>query len=419
MPMTGVDLRKNARYLASQVGVLGVGDFKELEQALGLTYAPYALLLDRELDSVFDPCEVYQHDNMHGLYNDGVVNLLVYLLFEHFFGLGMRNIYEVFGDYISKWKWPKRINAGSVSDIFSADRRDKHRKVQHIKCQASDLLSIVPILAHFTRTVLLMSADDDGEKVCQAFLALALVCELIADTARVAVAPERLLGAVHRFLDLFVQAWGYEWLSPKFHWMLHYAEALMLNGRLFNCFCLERKHRLAKRYAEAVQNLNKNSAKNVLKEILCHQLGRCKQPETFFFDVGLIGGRPAPKAAREHIIRCCSLDRHDVPADTIINVALWSRTNALESCATDDVVLVQDGSNVRVAKVGQHFEFAGMPLSLVYIGSLERRVPNTSMSVWTLSADAEVWETKDILAAVEYTAFPNGSVGILMPRRYA
>ena len=152
---------------------------------------------------------------------------------------------------------------------------------------------------------------------------------------------------------------------------------------------------------------------------MCHQLGRCKQPDAFFFDVGLIGGRPAPKKAREHIIRCCSFDRHDVPADTIINVALWSRVNALEICANGDVVLVQDGSNVRVAKVGQHFEFAGMPLSLVHAGSLERRVPNTAMSVWTLSADTEVWETKDILAAVEYTAFPNDSVGILMPMRYA
>ena len=134
-----------------------------------MTYAPHALLLDRELDSVFDPCEVYQHDSMHGLHNDGVVNLLVYLLFEHFIGLGMRNIYEVFGDYVSKWNWPKRINAGSIPAIFFADRRDKHRKVQHIKCQASDMLSIVTILAHFTQTVLLMSADDDGKKVCQAF----------------------------------------------------------------------------------------------------------------------------------------------------------------------------------------------------------------------------------------------------------
>ena len=77
----------------------------------------------------------------------------------------------------------------------------------------------MPILAHFTRTVLLSSADDAGEDVCQAFLDLALVCELIADTSRVVVAPEMLLGAVHRCLETFVKAWGYEWLSPKFHWM--------------------------------------------------------------------------------------------------------------------------------------------------------------------------------------------------------
>ena len=181
--MSGVDLRKNARYLAAQVRVLKPEAFKELEQALGLTYAPHALLLDRELDSVFDPCEVYQHDNMHGMFNDGVVNLVVYLLLEHFIGKGLRNVYQVFGDYISRWKWPKRISAGSIAEIFSADRAEKHRKAQHIKCQASDLLSTVPVLAHFTKTVLLRSADDDDDKkVCEAFLALALVSELISYT---------------------------------------------------------------------------------------------------------------------------------------------------------------------------------------------------------------------------------------------
>ena len=144
-----------------------------------------------------------------------------------------------------------------------------------------------------------------------------------------------------------------------------------------------------------------------------------KQPDAFFFDIGLAGGRPAPKLARQHIISCCSLNRDDVPDDAIIHVALTSRINALETCANNDVVLVRDGSNVRVAKVAQHFEFAGMPLSLIHTGSFERAVPNTSMSIWTLSANAEVWETKNILAAIEYTVFPNGSVGILMPRRFA
>ena len=125
--------------------------------------------------------------------NDGVVNLVVYLLFEHFIGKGLRNAYQVFGDYISRWKWPKRISAGSIAEIFSADRADKHRKAQHIKCQASDLLSIVPVLAHFTKTVLLQSADVDDKQMCAAFLALALVVELMTDTSRVTVAPELLL----------------------------------------------------------------------------------------------------------------------------------------------------------------------------------------------------------------------------------
>ena len=54
VPMTGVDLRNNARYIESQVG-LPVEKFTELQQAVGLTHHPHALLLDRELDDVFDP----------------------------------------------------------------------------------------------------------------------------------------------------------------------------------------------------------------------------------------------------------------------------------------------------------------------------------------------------------------------------
>ena len=56
IPMSGNGLRKNARYLASQGARLAVDKFTELQQSLGLTHHPHALLLDRELDAVFDPC---------------------------------------------------------------------------------------------------------------------------------------------------------------------------------------------------------------------------------------------------------------------------------------------------------------------------------------------------------------------------
>ena len=77
--MTGHDLRTNARYLAGKAG-LPPGEFTRLQQALRLTHHKHALLLDRELDDVFGPCETYQHDSMHGLYVDGVVSRVVYLV---------------------------------------------------------------------------------------------------------------------------------------------------------------------------------------------------------------------------------------------------------------------------------------------------------------------------------------------------
>ena len=47
---------------------------------------------------MFDPCEVYMHDTMSGLHVDGVVNLVIYLLFEVFIGHVMRKVYQVFAD---------------------------------------------------------------------------------------------------------------------------------------------------------------------------------------------------------------------------------------------------------------------------------------------------------------------------------
>ena len=47
---TSRDMRRSARYLESQVGVIGPGAFTELQQALGITHHQHSLLLDRSLD---------------------------------------------------------------------------------------------------------------------------------------------------------------------------------------------------------------------------------------------------------------------------------------------------------------------------------------------------------------------------------
>ena len=105
-------------------------------------------------------------------------------------------------------------------------------------------------------------------------------------------------------------------------------------------------------------------------------------------------------------------------ANDDIDVAHVSRINAYEVCHKGDVVLLKDGDVVKAGKIAQHFVLAGVPFSLVHPWTLVRRVANTEMNIWRTTADAELWETTDILAAVEHTAFPDGTVGILMPLRY-
>ncbi len=156
---TDSELRNNARFLEAKSTTMGSEQFTELQQALGLTYARHGLLLDRSLDRVLQPTHVYLHDYMHALFVDGVLNLVIYLVFEMFIKAGETGVYESFSEYASHWQFPGRLHADHLSDIFAGERRDKHRAAQHIKCQASDMLSLLGILALYVRTVLLVRGE--------------------------------------------------------------------------------------------------------------------------------------------------------------------------------------------------------------------------------------------------------------------
>ena len=47
---TDRELRTNARYVESMSGRVGGEEFTQIQQAVGLTYAPHGILLDRSLD---------------------------------------------------------------------------------------------------------------------------------------------------------------------------------------------------------------------------------------------------------------------------------------------------------------------------------------------------------------------------------
>jgi len=58
VPATSRDIRAVARYIEAQHSVLNIEQFRELQQALGMTHHPHGLLLDRALDTMLDPVDI-------------------------------------------------------------------------------------------------------------------------------------------------------------------------------------------------------------------------------------------------------------------------------------------------------------------------------------------------------------------------
>ena len=410
---TDRELRTNARHLERMSAILGPDDFTLLQQAMGLTYAKHGLLLDRALDRVVKPTEIYMHDYMHALFVDGVLNLVIYLCFEDFITSGLTGVYESFSGYMSNWKFPGRFHANHLSDIFGTDRRDKHREAMHIKCQASDLLSMMGVLQLYTQTVLLPMGASNAS--CEALLSCIGMAQLVVATSRINVRPERLLGVVHKFLQAFTDAWGFEWLTPKCHWLLHFPETLESHGRLLNCFVMERKHRTPKRYATELANISGSASKSLLSECVAHHLSSLNR-HSFNYEVGLVYGRTAPKKSRKLILDALQLDGAGVSVLT----AKDARFSRLGLCRQNDVVLLKDGGGVRAARVKLHCTVDGETVSVVQTFELHRRTPETSLATWKPAhANLECWETKAILTAVDYCVHPDESIGVILPLEYS
>ena len=417
-PCQQQNIRGSARWLAKQVGV-APAKFTEFQQALGITHHPHSLLLNRSLDTIVDPVEIYMHDWMHMIFVDGVFNLVLYLLLETMIKLNCHTIYQVYSDYLSTWRWPKRIGGEHLAEIFSSDRKDKHRKAKHIKCQASDGLSLMGVTCLFARKVL-MHMGLDCKKQCDAFLALASVVELVVAASSGSTQPAQLLKAVESFLELFASAWGVCWMTPKCHWLLHLPgqlEKLRKKGIMgfLNCFCLERKHRIPKRYATDLENHRKNS-QALLMEVTSHHLGQLDRAGVLCFEVGLVEGK-TPSTA---ILKLLAPLLEDCPANSTVLYSLQARYSTLGLCGRPDAVLFRDQGGVRVARIKLHCSVDGVVCSLVSVFHNESVSGDGSgYSVWVAaSAGGQFIETDMILEVVNYRVLEDERLAVLLPRGY-
>ena len=190
-----------------------------------------------------------------------------------------------------------------------------------------------------------------------------------------------------------------EWLTPKFHWMLHFGDYLRKWKILLNCFVLERRHRIGKRYATELKNISKHASKSLLMEVTSHHLAWLRSPTVFDYSVGLVGGKPASNKVKKLLQSLL-----DITDDVEVSVSSTARINALAICHKGDGVLIKHGSSYKAGKVLLHASVNGVPVSYLNEWVLHSINKLAGCAEWNTSGVCRlVIDTSDILDTVCYT----------------
>lgn len=291
---------------------------------------------------------------------------------------------------VQQWRWPLRLQvhtSSATQHVFDPKREISNRKAKEFKAQASEALSIAPILAYFVLTVVLprgLCID-----ACNAFLKLCLILELLQVVPRGIVTPDRLHHAIKDHLDAFVRAHGQSSWTPKFHYSIHFPKMLGTFGNLISCFVHERKHRLVKRYSGSVQNTAVAYEHGVLAEITGQHLEDMADPDFSSSRIGLINPRRPSRRLQEQL-------EYEFPGADLA-AARAARFSCFGVCCVGDVVLFPRHGGVAAGYVVFHASVDGESISCVQLFDLLGPSAGGFASRWQPTDSNLLIETSEIM----------------------
>ena len=362
--VTSADVRDAVRRLEVCRHTDTPEQFEMREKALGFTYQPYNMLSDSSLDEVLDLEGQFLHDWMHMLFVTGVWNLTMNLVLEAVRPTIAGNIYALLRGYVERWVWPKRIGGLRLGELFREDKRASNARANNFKCSASEGLSLYAVVGHFLTTIVQSSGKCIVE--IDAYNALCDVIDCMVAAATDLVDSGAIQRSVEHFLDSFDAAFGMEWTTPKFHWMLHFPDFHRKFKRLISCWPLERKHKVPKSYGTDVRN-TRTYERSLLHEVTCDHLAALSDPDTFAFNsFGLLKPRAAPQTAIG-FVRAALQIRADVVFSC--QYAATSHPSERVYCAEGDVILFQenDGAQVIAGQIWSNLSVEGETLAIVAV----------------------------------------------------
>ena len=418
---TDADVKHTARRLACFATHVGESKsaFTTRQQLMGYTFMPHSLLTDMSLDAIIHPVSQFMHDWMHGLFSKGVFQISLHLLLEsleeaevHSLYGGATGLYEILFESLKPWKFPKMLHCSNLHALFEPKRRLGNKKASTFHSSASESLNLYAPLVFWVSAIVLPTGMCTA--ACKAFIAFGDIAECAQVIACGKTSPATLQTAIENFLDLFVQAWGFDSFTPKIHWLLHYSDELAQHETLYSCFTHERKHKLLKKIANPILNTRAKRGMDgfehsVLTEITSHHLMVLKDFENLLAKPGLI----KPYKAKEPTL---SILAHHV-GDGVQTVASQARFNEFESCSVGDVVLTKVPSHAAfvAAEVWLHFDMNGKAMSILSCWDLQAMHSEHNAAEWLKADNPQVLATTNILTTVVWMDVGGNVIRTLVP----
>lgn len=116
------ELVSSWRRMRDRQSTCNKGQFKSWQQAAGIDFSIYALLMSDSLDSqnMLRPVSGYVHDFMHGMLSIGVMGWVAYLVISTVCENGLPQIWERLADFLKLWVQPGFRSNQNVHRLFDS-----------------------------------------------------------------------------------------------------------------------------------------------------------------------------------------------------------------------------------------------------------------------------------------------------------
>ena len=391
--------------LEAMKGELSKQDFILWEKAVGKTYQPAILPLDKEIrkSGLLQPAEQYAHDWMHGTCSNGTFSVAAYEVFAAL----PASCWEDFSKYLATWVLPIHLSMPHLAELFDAKKIKKYKQNKRVNLQASEVLAVLPILVVWLKRVVLPLGSQYSQLV-EAFLATAEVIFLLSEGQMWGLASrDTLLQSVEKSLQL---AQACQWhMIPKFHWAFHMCDQLHRWGKLPSCFTCERKNKIVKKYATNIQNTI-SFENSLFQEIVAEEMAKLQARDLFCDHPHLTNQHKAPKKIAQQLAPFL----HCEPAE--IQTSKQARLDH-GTCSKGDLVLLAGQGNLRCAEVWMFCQIPKQASIWVLVQMLElvELSASTQSALWQPTSSQCFLDIHELLCPVPYTLLSNSTIRTLLP----